>query len=295
MAPLAGVGYLISNDILTDCAYSLIEPSVNTVVPAGGITAGSQTVTVWDYAMYVGAQLVIGVVGSSDIEVVTITAIVYGTSFTAVFANNHAAAEPIVGATFPVENTQGDPFFTQAEMLSYLSTSVNDYLLACPLVYNVGSGTVAPAAQNAALPTDCMVPMRIAFQNYPLRETSQANLDAYDYRWQQRAASEPYTYFRDKIPPQMFGVYPRANNTVPVEIVYQQRGAQIVGLADGFLLPDCFLLYVKFRILEFAYSKDGEQRNPGLAKYYNSRYMFGCQISNMFLAAINDPNLEMAQ
>lgn len=293
MAAFVGVGNLIANDILTDCAYSLIEPPVNTVVPTGGIAIGSQTVLVWDDSMYLGAIIVVGVLGV-DLEAVIITAVNEGTSFTATFLNAHPAGEPIVGATFPVQQPN-DPFFTQEEMLGYLSTALGDFLTACPLVYAVAGVSVLPTRQNVALPADCMVPARIAFQGYPLRETSQANLDGYNYLWSQQAASEPYAYFRDKVPLQNVGIWPRANNTTPLEIVYQQRNAQVIGLADGFLIPDPFMIYVYYRVLEFAYSKDGEQRNPGLAKYFAGRYEMGVKISNMILAAINDANLEMAQ
>ena len=290
MAIIPGVGYLIANDILSDVSYALIQNPVNTVVPTGGISTGSQTVLVWDDSMYVGAMILVG--AGTDLEVVTITAVNPQVSFTATFANAHIAGEPVTGATFPVRQPT-DYFFTQAEMLQYLSTAVNDFLLACPLVYNVEDATVAPTEQNAALPADCMVPMRIAVADYPLRETSQARLDGYNYRWQEEAPSQPYTYFRDKVPPQNFGVWPRANNTVNAEIVYQQRGPQVMGLADGFLIPDPFLIYVKHHVLEFAYSKDGEQRNPGLAQFYAGRYEMGVKVSNMFLAAIMDPNLQV--
>ena len=290
MAIIPGVGYLVANDILSDVSYALIQNPVNTVVPTGGILTGSQTVLVWDDSMYVGAMILVG--AGTDLEVVTITAVNPQVSFTATFASAHIAGEPVTGATFPVRQPT-DYFFTQAEMLQYLSTAVNDFLLACPLVYNVADATVAPTAQNAALPADCMVPMRIAVADYPLRETSQARLDGYNYRWQEEAPSQAYCYFRDKMPQQNFGIWPRANNTTVAEIVYQQRGPQVMGLADGFLIPDPFLIYVKYHVLEFAYSKDGEQRNPGLAQFYSGRYEMGVKVSNMFLAAIMDPNLQL--
>jgi hypothetical protein len=294
MAIFAGVGYLLANDVLTDCSYALIEPPVNTTVPGGGIAAGAQTVDVFDLAMYVGAQILVGVLGG-DLEVVTITAVVPGTSFSAVFVNAHVAGEPIVGATFPVQQSS-DPFFTQAEMLAYLANAVNDFLSACPLVIAVTTAvSVAPTAQNAALPADCQKPTRVGAYGVPLRETSQSNLDSMDYRWNQQAAAGPYCYFRDKTGLQNLGIFPRANNTTPLEIVYEQRGAAVVGLADGFILPDPFLIYIKYRVLSYAYSKDGEQRNPGLARYYEGRYTAGVKISTMILEAVMDPNLEMAQ
>ena len=292
--PVLGVGFLIAQDILADVSYKLFEGVVNTVVPAGGIAIGSQTVAVWDESMYVGAMILVGV-GAADLEVVTITATVPGTSFTATFINAHVAGESITGATFPVRQTT-DPLFTQAEMLQYLSNAANDFLTDCPLAYEIAENVpVVFSQQNAMLPSDCMVPERIAVNSYPLRETSQSNLDGWDYRWQQQAATGPYAYFRDKIPQQNFGIWPRQNNMVYCEIVYQQRQAQLMGLADGFLIPDPFLVYVKSRVLSFAYSKDGEGRNPGLAKYWDAHYHMGIKVSNMWLSAINDPNLEMAQ
>jgi hypothetical protein len=140
-----------------------------------------------------------------------------------------------------------------------------------------------------------MFPMRVATNSFPLRETSQSHLDQVDYRWQNQAASSPYTYFRDKVGLQNIGVWPRANNTTNFELVYAQRGEQTFGLADGFPFPDPFVPVVTARVLSMAYGKDGEQRNPGLAKFHAGRYDMGVKISKMFLQAMSDPNLEMAQ
>lgn len=294
MAPIAGVGYLIANDVLTDVAFAVIQNSVNTSVPAGGILTGTRTVAAWDPCMYTGAQILVGVVGG-NLEVVTITAVVAGASFTATFANAHNAGEPIVGATFPVRQPT-DQLFTQAEMLQYLSQAVNDFLGDCPLVLQVTDAlSVAPTQQNVALPADCQKPVRVSAFGTALRESSQSNLDAMDYEWQQESPLGPYAYFRDKVGLQTLGVWPRANNTTPLDIVYEQRGVQAMGLGDGFILPDPFLIYVKYRVLEYACSKDGEYRNPGLAKYYAGRYAMGVKISSIFLEVVQDQNLQLAQ
>lgn len=286
MAPVAGVGFLIANDILSDIAAALYEPVVLTAVPVGGITAGTRTVPVWDPAMYVGAQIIVGVNGN-DAEVVTISAVSVGVSFTAPFANTHVAGEAIVGATFPVRQPT-DPFFLQSEVLGYLSTALNDFLRDCPLAIAVADVTVLATQQTTALPADCMEPVRVGAYNVPLRETSQSNLDAMWYGWTQTAASGPRAFFRDKAGLQKVGIYPRANNATPLEVVYRQRSEQLLGLADGFILPDPFMLYPKYRALSMCYSKDGEQRNPGLAKYWAQRYDMGVKISTMFLEAISD-------
>jgi hypothetical protein len=102
-------------------------------------------------------------------------------------------------------------------------------------------------------------------------------------------------FYRDKIPLQSVGIWPRAGNTTTLEVVYAQRQTDgTMGLADGFLLPDPFLLYVLYKTLSYAFSKDGEVRNPGLAKYFQQRYEWGVKVSKMFLDSIQDPNLEMA-
>lgn len=319
MAPVKGVGSLIANDILTDVSFTLFEPCVNQVTPGGGILAGAAVVPVWDDSIYLGCQLLVGVLGG-DLEVIVVTAVNPGVSFTATFVNAHPAGEPIIGATFPVQNTAGDPFFTQGEMLTYLSNAVNDFLLRCPLAYQIDDTIeVQPAQPTAALPADCMQPVRIApfyvvsadgfgdggfgdggfggddviLFAYPLRETSQSYLDGTNFRWSQEAAALPYTFYRDKINLQWFGIWPRANNVTPVEIVYKQRQAETMGLADGFLIPDPFTIYVMARVLEFAYSKDGESRAPSTARFWSSRYEAGIKISNMFLEAAMDPNLQV--
>lgn len=290
---LAGVGYLVANDILTDAAFALIEPSVNVTFPTNTPT-GLQDVPIFDPAMYVGASIVVGVGASLEVVVISAVDPTVG-SFAANFTIAHSVGEPITGATFPVQQPL-DPFFTQQEMLGYLANAQNDFLDDCPLVIAVTeSVTVTPTAQITSLPADCMKPVRVGAYGVPLRETSQSNLDAVNYRWQLEASTGPIAYFRDKVGLQKMGIYPRANNVTTLEIVYEQRGPQVLGLADGFLIPDPFLLYILFRVLEFAYSKDGEQRNPGLAKYYAGRYATGIKVCNMFLEAIMDPNLEMAQ
>lgn len=296
-SPTVGAGYLRVVDRLMDASYCLFQPVVNDVFPKT-ISAGSQTIQITDPSymfnspsFYVGALLVCGVTGA-NLEVVEITAVDPGVSFTATFANAHQQGEAILGATFPVRYPT-DQLLTQAEMITYLSTACNDFLTDCPLVYAIGNVTVGPSQQSVALPSDCMWPARVATNNYPLRETSQSELDATNYRWTQSGLSQPRAYFRDKIPIQSVGIWPRAGNNVPLEVVYAQRQAQTLGWGDGFIFPDPFTIYPLYKTLSFAFSKDGEIRQPGLAKYFASRYSFGVKVCNMILDAVNDSNLQL--
>lgn len=285
-APVLGCGYLRVIDVLQKVSRFLFEPVIVTVLPAP-ILAGSQTVNIASKYLYVGAKLVVGVTGG-DLEVITLTGVT-PTTFTATFANNHAAGEPLLGTTFPIRYPT-DPLFTQDEMIGYLSKAINDYLTDCPLVINIADLTVPPSQQNVALPADSMKPVRVAAQSFPLRETSQSNLDSMQYDWNLAALSQPKVFFRDKIPIQNVGIAPRAGNKVPLQVVYEQRQATIMDWGDGFLLPDPFLIYPMYRTLSFAYSKDGEARQPSLARYFEDRYKAGVTVGQMYLETINDPN-----
>jgi hypothetical protein len=294
--PVIGAGVLRVVDRLQDASYALFEPVVNEQFPST-ITPGVQTILISDPAvwvptvcLYVGAQLVCGVTGG-NLEVVTVTGVNVGVSFSATFANAHAAGEWINGATFPVRYPT-DPLFTQSEMLAYISSATNDFLTDVPLAYNIADLAVSPTSQNTPLPADSLFPVRIAYESYPLRETSQSNLDSTYPPWSQQGLSQPRVYFRDKIPIQNVGIWPRMGNAVELEVVYAQRQAETVGWGDGFIVPDPFTVAILQRTLSFAYSKDGESRQPALAKYWDSRYQFGVKVCKMLLDIINDAQMQ---
>lgn len=293
---IQGAGYLLAVDVLSDISYQLFEPIASTTLLSYTSIGGGdfQINVVSTASIYVGALVVVGY-GLAVPEVVTVLEVGSG-FFVAALQNIHTSGEKIYGPTFPVQQPT-DPLWTQAEMLAYLSSACNDFLGEVPLVYAVNENvSVPPTKQNAPLPADCMLPERIAFQTptgpYPMRETSQSNLDGYDYRWQVAPPGTPRAYFRDKVPLQNFGIWPRANNTAVFEVVYQQRQTQVMQLLDGFLFPDIFVPIVKYRVLSLAYSKDGEARNPGLAKYFSTRYAFGVKVAKMVLQVIEDPYAE---
>lgn len=294
-SPVQGAGMLRVVDRLQDCSYVLIQPVVNEQFPET-ISAGTQTIpisasAVWvpTVCLYVGAQLVCGVTGA-NLEVVTVTAVNVGVSFTAVFANAHQAGEWINGATFPVRYPT-DPLFTQAEMLAYISSATSDFYTDVPLAYSIATVKVGPTQQNASLPSDSLFPVRVAYDSYPLRETSQSYLDSMYSTWSQQGMSQPRVYFRDKLPIQNVGIWPRMGNTVALEVVYAQRQASTLGWGDGFIVPDCVTQYILYRTLSFAFSKDGEARNPSLAKYFETRYQFGVKACKMLLGVINDTQI----
>lgn len=309
--PIQPAGFLTALDILCDASFQLYEPIVDTLItsiqPAGFGDGGygdggygDGTGTVFGVAstdgLYGGAQVVLSYGNPTLAELVTVLQTQDG-DFIANAAGFHQVGDKVFGPTFPIQQPW-DPLWTQTEMLAYLSTAVNDFLTACPLVYEVDFASIPRTQPYGPLPDGCMVPQRVAYFTpatvpvgpYPMRETSQAYLDAYDYRWQTQIGQAPAAFYRDKVPLGNFGIWPRINNLANFEITSSIRQPQTMGMLDGFILPDVFLPIIKFRLYSFAYSKDGESRNPGLAKYFDQRYQFGVQMANLILEVINAPD-----
>lgn len=282
--PVQGVGFLLVADVLTDVSFQLLEPIVALKLPAS-IMPGWQTINAWSKAVYVGAQLLVGAYGDPELEVVTVAAVTPGVSFQAKFVNAHNAGTAIGGPTFPVESAAGDPFLYQDEVLTYLSNALNDFLVECPLAYELANLNISASQQFTALPGDCQQPVRVSTRGFSLRETSQSNLDAVDPRWENNAMAPAIAYYRDKIGLGNVGIWPRQADATPLSVVYQLRGPQFFSLADGFPIPDAFLPYVKARVLEMCYSKDGEGKSVSMMKFFAQRYQTGIKICRVFLEA----------
>jgi hypothetical protein len=145
-----------------ECSFHLAQPAVyeglvNPVVPGLGVTASILSTTY----VYPGAQLVLEVPGNAAQEVVTVLTVPTPDTFTANFANAHAAAAPVWAPTFPTQ--QGtDPIFTQAEMLQYLSRAQNEFLTAVPCFYERFFQNVSPGLIYQNTPPTAILIDRIA-------------------------------------------------------------------------------------------------------------------------------------
>jgi hypothetical protein len=148
--------------LIFEISLHLCMPAVyaglsNPIAAGAGVTATVGST----YAMYSGAQLVVEQPGNATQEVVTVLTVPSPTTFTANFANAHAAAAPVWGATFPTQQAT-DPIFTQAEMLQYLSRAQNEFLTAVPCFYQRFFQTVNTGLIYQATPPTAILIDRIA-------------------------------------------------------------------------------------------------------------------------------------
>lgn len=175
-----------------EVSYHLVEQVVDTtilfVAGPGGWGSGGWGVWGWGSgppeviqpasltAMYVGAMIIVGW-GLDTAEVVTITGITWnGYIYTTAFVNSHSAGETILAPTFPSQQTT-DPFFTQAQMLEWISRAQNEFLSLCPTYYALTYQTLSYGQIYQATPANCIEINRVAVSQYMTLLTSLTRTD----------------------------------------------------------------------------------------------------------------------
>lgn len=288
------MGALLPYMTLLDVSYSLVEDVVNTQVnPQSAFAAGTQTVTPGSMlAIYPGAQLVCGT--GANVEVITVTSI-GPTTFTAVFANAHAATDPLVGATFPSGQTDNIPLWTQAEMLRYLSGAQNAFLLAVEPIYATAQQAMTANKFIYPAPTDAIRMERVSIVDttttpptaYELWDESENSLDWQNAMWMTDTTQQtPQYWFQDKTGVQNFAVAPPPQVGCTATIFYSQRGSTSLGLLSPYLVPDVMVFALKWRVLALALSKDGENRDLDRARFAQQWFELACVVSKKFLSGV---------
>ena len=67
-----------------------------------------------------------------------------------------------------------------------------------------------------------------------------------------------------------------------MQLLYSIRDTDTLTLADGFVVVDAMIPYVKYKALEYFYSKDGVWASPKMAAYCKSRFDRGIKIVQRF-------------
>ena len=278
----------IANDILEDASLHLVEPVVDTTI-ALAVSSGAQTVVPGSMkGIYSGAKLLIARGGANE-EVVTASSIT-ATDFTATFANSHTAGVAVNGATFSSGQTT-HPLFTQTEMLGYLEDAQSDFLTKVRPVYNTDTKAITNGVRYYTQPANAIRLESIAIvsgDKPQLKNVSQSELDMEDPNWMSAITPSPLPtrWFQDQIENARYGFksLPQVGDTA--ELWFSEKETATLDLDTTLLLPDVFTHYLKYRVLEMAWSKDGEQRDPDRADYCNRRYRMGLFVGRKFLEGV---------
>jgi uncharacterized protein DUF6682 len=283
------MGLVLPLDILADVSYVLIEPFVDTTLGTAVGAPGSVTVSPpVMLGIYVGAVLVIGR-GTPNVESVTVTAVT-STTFTATFANTHLAADAVNGATFP------SGLFSQTEMLEYLYHSENELLVKIRPTYGSATQALSVATRVYPQPASAIRIERVSSTKKAWTNTSMLTLDLDNSNWQSdHASDDPKAWFQDEIGLDNFGIWPLVDiGGLVAQLWYSVKEiTNPLTFLTPFVLPDIFTMYLKYGVLNRAFSKDGEQRDDLRAKFCQKKLDFGVMLARMFLLASETLAAEM--
>jgi hypothetical protein len=106
-------------------------------------------------------------------------------------------------------------------------------------------------------------------------EVSQQELSCQNPSWRSQSTTSIKSFYQDRTGLYQFGVNGIPAATFPVEILASIRDTDSLALTDGFLLSDPLIVYLKYKVLSYIWSKDGEMRDPIRAKYADMRFSRG--------------------
>jgi hypothetical protein len=116
-----------------------------------------------------------------------------------------------------------------------------------------------------------------------LLEMSQEELYMQNPAYRDQFVTKLTSFYEDRTGLYQFGVNGNPSTNLPIEVLCSIRDTDTLQLTDGFLVPDPTLHYTKYKALEYAWSKDGEQRSPQQAAYCKARYDRGVMTCRRWL------------
>jgi hypothetical protein len=109
-----------------------------------------------------------------------------------------------------------------------------------------------------------------------LYETTQEELSmSQGSSWRNQFLTALNSWFEDRTGIYQWGVGGIPSTGFPIEMISSMRDTDALALTDGFLAPDLVMHLVKYKALEYAWSKEGEARNPMMAQFMSMRYQRG--------------------
>jgi hypothetical protein len=242
---------------------------------------------------YPGAQLVVD--SGVNQEVITVLSVGVGGSppAPAIYANfnlPHIASAMVVGATLPLQALT-DPLITQSELTGYISRAQNQFLMDCPLYFQLTQQTVQYGQLYQSAPLNMIEMERVAVQlangNWSrLYEGTQEEWGMTNPQWRMQHVTQLTDWGEDRAGDYGWLVKGIPATSFLVEILCSIRDSDILALTDGFICPDVLLHIVKYKSLEYCWNKNGEIKNPLLANYCKLRYDRGVAAAKRWMGAM---------
>lgn len=280
-----GNGLRTVADLTVEISGHFLELYVETATTAP-VASGVQTVGVGSTeGFYIGCQVVI-----AGTTLLTITGFdPVALTVTANFATSYPTNTALYGGTFPTQQPT-DPVFTQSEVQGYIARAQNEFLTKVALIYDFEENFPILMGQiYQTLPDTAIDVARVAIPNQlgfstRLYEVAQMQLSMRDPNWYFNPTSAtPDSWFADRAGIYGWGVAPMPQANYLAELICSQRDSMFLELTDGFLVPDIMIHYVKYKAMEYMWTKDGVQQSPTLAGVARNRFDRGVMISTRYL------------
>lgn len=278
---------MLAVDLLAQGVAPVLMSYVADTTVGTAVSAGTQTFTPpVSTGLFPGAIVVAGY-GAASQEQVEISAQSGGT-FTATFANDHAAADVLYGPTFP-EGYPDKQLWTTAEMLEYLVDAQGDLCLDTRLLVAQAGFSFGTGQWLMAMPADALYLDRVSVAGVEVVETTREDLDLSSPGWRAESGSQPLYYWQDGARQSSstgtgrFGLNPIPSVGNSGNLYYSQAGPTSLELTDALSVPDPTAYILKYGTLARAFIKDGEQRDPARAAYCRKRAEWGGRMVNLFM------------
>lgn len=285
-----GNGLRTVANLTVEISGHFAEPYVETTLTANA-AIGIQTVGVaGTTGFYAACQVVLANADGSSPAILTITGFdPVGLTITADFPAAYAAGSTLYAGTFPTQQPT-DPIFTQTEVISYIARAQNEFLSKVPAIYELFENYTFLLGQVfQTMPATAIEVARVALPDSlnnltRLYETSQMQLALRDPNWFNNPNNvRPTSWFTDRSGIYGFGVAPMPQSNYAGELICSVRDADTLLLTDGFLVPDQMVHYVKYKAMEYMWTKDGVQASPTMATQARQRFDRGVLISLRYL------------
>lgn len=155
-----GIGYAKAYRLLMQISLHLVSQVAYTTLSAA-VTPSLQLVTLAATANLIAGNQVVIDPGLPTEEIVYLSTVT-ATQIQALFAQPHAAGAVLLGACFP-EQANTDPFYTQQEVMGYISRAQNEFLSRVPCYFALFYSQINFGQILQALPCTPIELIRVAF------------------------------------------------------------------------------------------------------------------------------------
>lgn len=120
-----------------------------------------------------------------------------------------------------------------------------------------------------------------------LYEATQTELTMANRTWRNDYVGLPQAWFEDRAGTYQWGVGGKPASNFQAELLCSIRDTDTLGLLDGFLVNDVLVPIIKFKTLEYAWTKNGVAQDPARAAYCSDRYKRGVAATSRFLTGLS--------